>query len=65
MAGKRRKKIREREITGLKYFKKLLSLLSFLSLLERLHDDGCAGDKAGNRKLHEVDRSIPRACRHP
>jgi hypothetical protein len=34
MAGKRRKKIREPEITGLKYFKKLLELL------ERLHDDG-------------------------
>jgi hypothetical protein len=34
MAGKRCKKIREREITGLKYFKKLLPLL------ERLHDDG-------------------------
>ena len=46
MAGKRRKKIREPEITGLKYFKKLLPLL------ERLHDDGCARDKAGNRKLH-------------
>ena len=46
MAGKRRKKIREPEITGLKYFKKLLPLL------ERLHDDGCARDKAGNRRLH-------------
>ena len=46
MAGKRRKKIREPEITGLKYFKKLLPLL------ERLHDDGCARDKAGNRSLH-------------
>ena len=46
MAGKRRKKIREPEITGLKYFKKLLPLP------ERLHDDGCARDKAGNRRLH-------------
>jgi hypothetical protein len=46
MAGKRRKKIREPEVTGLKYFKKLLPLL------ERLHDDGCARDKAGNRRLH-------------
>ena len=46
MAGKRRKKIREPEITGVKYFKKLLPLL------ERLHDDGCARDKAGNRSLH-------------
>jgi hypothetical protein len=59
MAGKRREKIREPEITGLKYFEKLLPLL------ERLHDDGCARNKTGNRKLHEVDRSIPRACRHP
>ena len=31
---------------GVKYFKKLLPLL------ERLHDDGCARDKAGNRSLH-------------
>ena len=46
MAGRRRRKIREPEITGLKYFKKLLPLL------ERLHDDGCARDKAGNRRLH-------------
>jgi hypothetical protein len=46
MAGKRRKKIREPEITGVKYFKKLLPLF------ERLHDDGCARDKAGNRSLH-------------
>lgn len=46
MAGKRRKKIRDPEITGLKYFKKLLPLL------ERLHDDGCVRDKAGNRQLH-------------
>jgi len=30
MAGKRRKKIREPEITGLKYFKKLLPLLERL-----------------------------------
>jgi hypothetical protein len=46
MSGKRREKITEPEITGLKYFDKLVPLL------ERLHDDGCARDKAGNRELH-------------
>lgn len=46
MAGKRREDITERQITGLKYFDKLAPLL------ERLHDDGCARDRAGNRVLH-------------
>ena len=46
MAGKPREKVTERQITGLKYFDKLAPLL------ERLHDDGCARDRAGNRKLH-------------
>ncbi len=46
MAGKRREGITERQITGLKYFDKLAPLL------ERLHDDGCARDRAGNRELH-------------
>jgi Transposase DDE domain len=46
MAGKRREEITERQITGLKYFDKLAPLL------ERLHDDGCARDRAGNRELH-------------
>jgi Transposase DDE domain len=46
MAGKRREKVTERQIGGLKYFDKLAPLL------ERLHDDGCARDRAGNRKLH-------------
>lgn len=46
MAGKRREDITERDITGLKYFDKLSPLL------ERLHDDGCARDRAGNRQLH-------------
>jgi len=45
VAGKR-DEITEREITGLKYFDKLAPLL------ERLHDDGCARDRAGNRELH-------------
>ena len=39
-------KIRSKDITGLKYFDKLAPLL------ERLHDDGCKRDKAGNRDLH-------------
>lgn len=46
MAGKRREEITERDISGLKYFDKLAPLL------ERLHDDGCARDRAGNRELH-------------
>lgn len=46
MAGRRREKVRERQLTGLKYFDKLAPLL------ERLHEDGCERDQAGNRKLH-------------
>jgi hypothetical protein len=46
MAGKRREKVTERDVTGLKYFAKLAPLL------ERLHDDACARDRAGNRQLH-------------
>jgi len=38
--------IRESDLVGFKYFK------SILPLLDRLHDDGCARDKAGNRTLH-------------
>lgn len=45
MAGKKRKKIKSKDITGLKYFDQLGPLL------ERLHDVGCERDKAGNRKL--------------
>lgn len=45
-SGKKKKKIRESDITGLKYFDQLAPLL------QRLHDDGCARDKAGNRTLH-------------
>ena len=43
---KKREDIREQDITGLKYFDKLLPLF------ERLHDVGCERDKAGNRQLH-------------
>ncbi len=39
-------KIQSKDITGLKYFDQLAPLL------QRLHDDGCERDKAGNRKLH-------------
>ena len=46
MAGKKRDKIREQDVSGLKYFDKLAPLL------ERLHDEGCQRDKAGNRELH-------------
>lgn len=40
------KKIKESDITGLKFFDRLAPLL------QRLHDDGCARDRAGNRELH-------------
>jgi hypothetical protein len=46
VAGKKRKKIESRDISGLKYFDRLSPLL------ERLHDDGCERDVAGNRDLH-------------
>ena len=39
-------KIREQDITGLKYFDQLAPLL------QRLHDDACQRDTAGNRELH-------------
>jgi hypothetical protein len=46
MAGKKREKVRDEDVTGLKYFDKLQPLLN------RLHEVGCQRDKAGNRKLH-------------
>ena len=45
MAGKKRDRVRERDITGLKYFQDLMPLF------ERLHEVGCQRDKAGNREL--------------
>src|SRR5688572_7836062 len=45
MAGKRREKISEKDVVGLKYFNMLAPLL------ERLRDEGCQRDRAGNRKL--------------
>ena len=38
--------IDERDLTGFKYLDRLLPMF------ERLHDMGCARDKAGNRQLH-------------
>jgi hypothetical protein len=48
MAGKERQqsKLKESDVTGLKYFDKLSPML------RRLHDDGCQRDTAGNRELH-------------
>lgn len=46
MAGKKRPKLRERDIRGMKFFDELVPLL------ERLHGVGCQRDKAGNRNLH-------------
>lgn len=46
MARKKRDKIRERDVGGLKPLQKLLPLL------DRLHEVGCERDKAGNRELH-------------
>lgn len=46
MAGKKREEVHEEDITGLKYFEKLLPLF------EPLHNVGCERDKAGNRRLH-------------
>jgi hypothetical protein len=41
-----REPLREEDIQGLKYFRKLWPLF------ERLHEVGCERDKAGNRQLH-------------
>jgi len=46
VAGKRREKIDDRDVTGLKYFDKLAPLL------KRLREEGCQRDRAGNRQLH-------------
>lgn len=45
-ADKKKPKLQGKEITGLKYFNMLAPLL------ERLHEEGCTRDKAGNRQLH-------------
>ncbi len=46
MGTAKRAKVREEELTGLKYFHRLLPLF------ERLREVGCQRDKAGNRTLH-------------
>ena len=46
MAGPSKPRITDRDITGLKYFEKLLPLF------DRLHEVGCERDTAGNRGLH-------------
>lgn len=46
MAGKRRDKIRSKDLKGFKYFKILTGLL------EQLHQAGCDRDRAHNRILH-------------
>lgn len=46
MSHPKRHEIQEDELAGFKYFKKITRLL------ERLHEAGCARDRAGNRLLH-------------
>jgi hypothetical protein len=46
MSHPKRHKIQEDELVGFKYFKKITRLL------ERLHEAGCARDRAHNRLLH-------------
>jgi hypothetical protein len=46
MAPPRKDEIEEKDLHGFKHFKLLMPVL------EKLHDDGCRRDKAGNRVLH-------------
>ena len=46
MARKKKARVRERDVGGMKHLQKLLPLL------DRLHDVGCERDRAGNRQLH-------------
>jgi len=46
VAGHKRQDVRERDLEGFKYFKKVRKLL------ERLHEVGCENDRAHNRDLH-------------
>ena len=46
MAGKKRDKVKAKDLKGFKYFK----ILS--GLLEQLHDAACQRDRAHNRLLH-------------
>jgi hypothetical protein len=44
--SRKRRKIKDYEVQGFKYFKPIAKML------ERLHDVGCERDRAGNRQLH-------------
>ena len=44
--GRKKEKIKEKQLQGFKYFR------AMSDLLDGLHDAGCARDKAGNRILH-------------
>lgn len=44
--GRRRREIKEEQLTGFRMLKPLRGLM------EQLHDAGCARDRAGNRRLH-------------
>ena len=46
MARERKPKIKEEDLHDFKHFKLVVPLL------ERLHDDACRRERAGNRKLH-------------
>ena len=46
MSDRSKDKVRECDVQGLKYFKKLRPLFA------RLHEVGCQRDRAGNRRLH-------------
>jgi len=46
MGRPRKNEIEEKDLHGFKHFKLLMPVL------EKLHDNACARDKAGNRKLH-------------
>jgi hypothetical protein len=46
VARKKKARVRERDVGGMKHLQKLLPLL------DRLHDVGCERDRAGNRQLH-------------
>lgn len=46
MGRKKRSEVQEKDLQGFKHIE------ATAQLLKRLHDDGCARDKAGNRTLH-------------
>jgi hypothetical protein len=52
MAGKKREKVRDEDITGLKYFDKLQALL------KHLRNVGCEREKAANRGYECLDDKL-------